>query len=152
VAWFETMVAKAGIDLRLGHEATADDLRGFDAVVIATGVLPRDPGIPGQDVPNVPGYAEALRGAPVGHAEPGAVAPRMGRGQHGDKPGRACRRRTTARAARAQGHAVATESGKAGAAAGQDDRVESPRQTAGQGCGDAGGVLPAAALSPTGWR
>lgn len=39
----------------------------------------------------------------------------------------------------AQGHAVATESGKAGAAAGQDDRVESPRQTAGQGCGDAGG-------------
>jgi len=66
VAWFATMVAKAGIDLRLGHEATADDLRGFDAVVIATGVLPRDPGIPGQDVPNVLGYAEALRGAPVG--------------------------------------------------------------------------------------
>lgn len=61
VAWFATMVAKAGIDLRLGHEATADDLRGFDAVVIATGVLPRDPGIPGQDVPNVLGYAEVLR-------------------------------------------------------------------------------------------
>jgi 2,4-dienoyl-CoA reductase (NADPH2) len=60
------MVAKAGIDLRLGHEATADDLRGFDAVVIATGILPRDPGIPGQDGPNVPGYAEALRGAPAG--------------------------------------------------------------------------------------
>ncbi|MFN5827373.1 MAG: FAD-dependent oxidoreductase, partial [Rhodobacterales bacterium] len=57
VAWFATMVAKAGIDLRLGHEATVDDLRGFDEVVIATGVLPRDPGIPGQDGPNVLGYA-----------------------------------------------------------------------------------------------
>ncbi|MCA3437405.1 MAG: FAD-dependent oxidoreductase [Rhodobacter sp.] len=66
VAWFTTMVAKAGIDLRLGHEATVDDLRGFDEVVIATGVLPRDPGIPGQDEPNVLGYAEVLRGAPVG--------------------------------------------------------------------------------------
>ncbi|MEY3308748.1 MAG: hypothetical protein RLZZ413_2786, partial [Pseudomonadota bacterium] len=66
VAWFATMVEKSGIDLRLGHQATVDDLRGFDEVVIATGVLPRDPGIPGQDGPNVLGYVDVLRGAPVG--------------------------------------------------------------------------------------
>ena len=66
VDWFTTMVGKAGIDLRLGCEATADDLRGFEEVVIATGVLPRDPGIPGQDGPNVLGYIDVLRGAPVG--------------------------------------------------------------------------------------
>ena len=66
VDWFTTMVGKAGIDLRLGCEATVDDLRGFDEVVIATGVLPRDPGIPGQDGPNVLSYIDVLRGAPVG--------------------------------------------------------------------------------------
>ena len=66
VDWFTTMVGKAGIDLRLGCEATADDLRGFEEVVIATGVLPRDPGIPGQDGPNVLSYIDVLRGAPVG--------------------------------------------------------------------------------------
>jgi 2,4-dienoyl-CoA reductase (NADPH2) len=66
VAWFETMVGKAGIDLRLGAEAQAVDLRGYDDVVIATGVLPRDPGIPGQDAANVLNYADVLNGAPVG--------------------------------------------------------------------------------------
>ena len=66
VDWFTTMVGKAGIDLRLGCEATVDDLRGFEEVVIATGVLPRDPGIPGQDGPNVLSYIDVLRGAPVG--------------------------------------------------------------------------------------
>jgi 2,4-dienoyl-CoA reductase (NADPH2) len=66
VDWFTTMVGKAGIDLRLGCEATVDDLRGFEEVVIATGVLPRDPGIPGQDGPNVLNYIDVLRGAPVG--------------------------------------------------------------------------------------
>jgi len=66
VDWFTTMVGKAGIDLRLGCEATVDDLRGFEEVVIAAGVLPRDPGIPGQDGPNVLGYTDVLRGAPVG--------------------------------------------------------------------------------------
>ena len=66
VDWFATMVGKAGIALRLGCEAGEDDLRWFDEVVIATGVLPRDPGIPGQDGPNVLSYSDVLRGAPVG--------------------------------------------------------------------------------------
>ena len=62
VAWFVTMVAELGVTLKLGHEATVNDLTGFDEVIIATGVLPRDPGIPGQDGPNVLSYIDVLRG------------------------------------------------------------------------------------------
>ncbi len=65
--WYRVMVADAGITLELGQEVTADDLTGFDEVVIATGVNPRDPAIPGQDRPNVLSYVDVLRdGAPVG--------------------------------------------------------------------------------------
>jgi 2,4-dienoyl-CoA reductase (NADPH2) len=66
VDWFAGSVARAGVDLRLGAAAGPDDLRGFDEVVVATGTLPRDPGLPGQDQPHVLGYAEVLAGAPVG--------------------------------------------------------------------------------------
>ncbi|PZQ97866.1 MAG: NADPH-dependent 2,4-dienoyl-CoA reductase [Cereibacter sphaeroides] len=66
VRWFETMVAKRKIDLRLGVEVGVDDLRDFDEVVVATGVLPRDPNIPGQDGANVLGYIDVLNGAPAG--------------------------------------------------------------------------------------
>ena len=67
VEWFATMVAELGITLELGREVTAEDLTGFDEVIIATGVVPRDPEIPGQDGPNVLSYIDVLRGgAPVG--------------------------------------------------------------------------------------
>ncbi len=66
VAWFGTMVAQSGITLRLGEEATAEALEGFDEVIIATGVRPRDPGIPGQDGANVRSYIEVLKGAKIG--------------------------------------------------------------------------------------
>jgi len=67
VEYYEAMVAEAGIKLRLGEVADVDALAGFDEVVIATGVLPRDPAIPGQDGPNVLSYIDVLRGkAPVG--------------------------------------------------------------------------------------
>ena len=62
VRWFETSVATRGIDLRLGVAPTVDDLTGFDEVIVATGVKPRDPGIPGQDGPNVFNYVEVLAG------------------------------------------------------------------------------------------
>jgi len=64
VDWFAASVAAAGIETRLGSVATVDDLRGFDAVIIATGVTPRDPGIPGQE--RALSYLEVLQGAPVG--------------------------------------------------------------------------------------
>ncbi|XOY57026.1 MAG: FAD-dependent oxidoreductase [Rhodobacterales bacterium] len=63
VDYYDTMVAKADITLALGRVATPDDLAGFDEIVIATGVLPRDPAIPGQDGPNVVSYIDVLRGA-----------------------------------------------------------------------------------------
>ncbi len=64
VDWFKTEVAASGVDIRLGQEATVADLRGFDEVVIATGVLPRDPEISGQE--RALGYIDVLRGAKVG--------------------------------------------------------------------------------------
>ncbi len=64
VRWFETKVARAGVETRLGAKTGVDDLRGFDEVVIATGVSPRDPGIPGQE--RAISYIDVLRGAPVG--------------------------------------------------------------------------------------
>ncbi|MEX5578500.1 FAD-dependent oxidoreductase [Pseudophaeobacter sp. A-200-2] len=67
VDWYRSMVADAGITLELGREVQAEDLTGFDEVVIATGVIPRDPGISGQDRDNVLSYIDVLRGkAPVG--------------------------------------------------------------------------------------
>ncbi|WP_373635780.1 FAD-dependent oxidoreductase [Yoonia sp. SS1-5] len=67
VDYYKTMVAKAGITLKLGMTATTDGLAEFDEIIIATGVAPRDPAIPGQDGPNVLSYIDVLRGkAPVG--------------------------------------------------------------------------------------
>ncbi|MBY6113165.1 NADPH-dependent 2,4-dienoyl-CoA reductase [Mameliella alba] len=67
VDWFAAMVQEAGVTLQLGTEATPEALEGFDAVIVATGVLPRDPQIPGQDHPSVLGYVDVLRnGADVG--------------------------------------------------------------------------------------
>ncbi|MCU0803333.1 MAG: FAD-dependent oxidoreductase, partial [Rhodobacteraceae bacterium] len=64
VAWFAASLARAGVDVRLGQAAAVEDLRGFDAVVIATGVTPRDPQIAGQA--HAISYADVLNGAPVG--------------------------------------------------------------------------------------
>ena len=67
VDWFAAMIEARGVTLRLGAEATVDDLAGFDAVIVATGVLPRDPQIEGQDHPMVRGYVDVLKnGAEVG--------------------------------------------------------------------------------------
>jgi 2,4-dienoyl-CoA reductase (NADPH2) len=67
VAWYRRMMAEHGVALRLGQEVTAGDLDGFDEVIVATGVLPRDPAIPGQDGDNVLSYVDVLHGkAPVG--------------------------------------------------------------------------------------
>ena len=63
VAWFETMLAQSDVDLRLGTEATPELLGDFDHVIIATGVLPRDPEIPGQERDNVISYIDAISGA-----------------------------------------------------------------------------------------
>ncbi|MBO9407893.1 NADPH-dependent 2,4-dienoyl-CoA reductase [Shimia sp. R9_1] len=67
VDWYEAMIADLDIEIRLNTEATANTLAGFDEVIIATGIVPRDPGIPGQDRPEVMSYLDVLRDKkPVG--------------------------------------------------------------------------------------
>ena len=64
---FCVALADAGVDVRLNTRATADDLAGYDEVVLATGVLPRRPDIAGIDHPKVLSYVDVLAGdAPVG--------------------------------------------------------------------------------------
>ncbi|QTN37497.1 NADPH-dependent 2,4-dienoyl-CoA reductase [Cognatishimia activa] len=61
VDWYDVMLKDLGVDIQLGREVGANDLAGFDEVVIATGVTPRDPGIPGQDHEMVLGYLDVLK-------------------------------------------------------------------------------------------
>jgi len=65
VDWFAGQLAATGVTLRLGRDAVPDDLAGFDAVVVATGVRPRDPGIPVTGAAQVVGYADVLSGRVV---------------------------------------------------------------------------------------
>ncbi|GGA18448.1 NADPH-dependent 2,4-dienoyl-CoA reductase [Neptunicoccus cionae] len=61
VDYYTHAVSKSDIDTRLGQFVSADDLQGFDEVIIATGVTPRDPAIEGQDRDNVVNYIDVLR-------------------------------------------------------------------------------------------
>ena len=66
VTWFDTMLRKAGVALRLGQEVRPNDLTGFDEVILATGVIPRDPQIPTDPGAKVFSYANILNGADPG--------------------------------------------------------------------------------------
>jgi 2,4-dienoyl-CoA reductase (NADPH2) len=63
--WFRHRIAESGVTLRLTTQADAGNLRGFDAIVLATGVVPRRVDFPGHDHPRVVGYFDVLRGAVV---------------------------------------------------------------------------------------
>ncbi len=62
VDWYRTQLDSSGVTVSLGVDVAPDDLKEFDEVVIATGVVPRDPVIDGQDSPNVVNYVDVLRG------------------------------------------------------------------------------------------
>ncbi|MFD3969961.1 FAD-dependent oxidoreductase [Streptomyces cyaneofuscatus] len=65
--YFRTRLTELDVELRLSTRADAGTLDGFDEIVLATGVEPRTPAIPGTDHPNVVSYLDVLRdGAPVG--------------------------------------------------------------------------------------
>ncbi|WP_335932761.1 NADPH-dependent 2,4-dienoyl-CoA reductase [Streptomyces sp. PTD5-9] len=59
--FFRTRLAEEKVELRLGTRAAAKTLEGFDEIVLATGVTPRSPSIPGLDHPSVVGYLDVLR-------------------------------------------------------------------------------------------
>ena len=63
--YFGERLRETGVTLRLGTRATADILAAgsFDEVLLATGVVPRDPQISGQDHPSVVSYLEVLNGS-----------------------------------------------------------------------------------------
>ncbi|PBB07501.1 NADPH-dependent 2,4-dienoyl-CoA reductase [Kocuria sp. WRN011] len=66
IRYFSTRLKELGVTVRTGHRAAQEDLAFADRVVIAAGVDPRQPGIPGVTGPTVLGYKEVLEGAPVG--------------------------------------------------------------------------------------
>ena len=58
--YFAGELERLGVDLRLGARAGADALAGFDAVVVATGVVPRPVALPGAELAHVLSYAQLL--------------------------------------------------------------------------------------------
>ncbi|MDX3753561.1 NADPH-dependent 2,4-dienoyl-CoA reductase [Streptomyces sp. AK08-02] len=65
--YFRHQLDAHGVDVRLDTHVTAADLTTYDEIVVATGVTPRTPDIPGIDHPSVVGYLDVLRdNAPVG--------------------------------------------------------------------------------------
>jgi len=54
-------VETTGVQLHLNQPVQAQDLAGFDEVVVATGVTPRDPKIPGQEHAKVLSYIDVLK-------------------------------------------------------------------------------------------
>ncbi len=65
VNWYQTMLDERGVSLRLGRAADVDQLAEFDEVIIATGVLPRDPGIVVEGDAHVVNYIDILTGREV---------------------------------------------------------------------------------------
>jgi len=61
--YFRTMLKKEGVQVKLNTEVSYDDMEksNKDKWVVATGVIPRDPKIPGQEHPNVLSYIDVLK-------------------------------------------------------------------------------------------
>ncbi|MBS0584464.1 MAG: NADPH-dependent 2,4-dienoyl-CoA reductase [Proteobacteria bacterium] len=65
--YFGHRIEDTGVELRLGTTATVEALRGFDGVILATGIVPRTLDIPGADRANVLSYGDVLlQRKPVG--------------------------------------------------------------------------------------
>jgi 2,4-dienoyl-CoA reductase (NADPH2) len=58
--YFSVRLKETGVDLQLNRRPASADFSGYDHVVVATGVTPRTPPIPGADHPKVLSYPEAI--------------------------------------------------------------------------------------------
>ena len=157
IRYYSGMLDKHGVVVRLNTRAGVDELAGYDEVVLATGVAPRIPDIPGIDHPMVLSYAEAIMGRPVGKtvavvgaggigfdvseflvtdkipdAESEGVEGGVGRG----RPAGGTRRIDDAdpRAGRPLGVSAAAHQGSAGSWAWQDVGLGAPGVAEGQRC------------------
>jgi len=63
IAYYAERLRRAGAAVRLPCTPAAAELEQFDEVVLATGIDPRRPPIPGIEHPRVVGYTEALSGS-----------------------------------------------------------------------------------------
>ena len=63
VRYFGRQIELTGVTLHLNTQVTAANILAgdYDGAIIATGVMPRDPAIPGQDHPMVLSYIDVLR-------------------------------------------------------------------------------------------
>ncbi|GAA1034657.1 MULTISPECIES: NADPH-dependent 2,4-dienoyl-CoA reductase [Amycolatopsis] len=67
IRYYTRRLEVTGVKVHLGTRVTAAELTGFDEVVLATGVTPRVPSLPGIDHPKVLSYVDVVRhGKPVG--------------------------------------------------------------------------------------
>src|SRR5699024_9879443 len=67
IRYYTRQLELLGVELHLNTRIEPGELtEDFEHVVIATGVSPRVPDIPGIDHPNVVSYVDVFRGAPVG--------------------------------------------------------------------------------------
>jgi 2,4-dienoyl-CoA reductase (NADPH2) len=60
--YYGRMIERTGVELVLGRRVSAGDLGAFEHVVLATGIVPRVPVIPGIDHPKVAGYTDIVMG------------------------------------------------------------------------------------------
>jgi 2,4-dienoyl-CoA reductase (NADPH2) len=67
IEYFRGELERSGVDLRLSTRVSAEDLGGYDEVVLATGVYPRKVSFPGADHEKVVSYLDVLNnGVEVG--------------------------------------------------------------------------------------
>ncbi|MDR6447290.1 2,4-dienoyl-CoA reductase (NADPH2) [Paraburkholderia terricola] len=68
IRYFQSQLRRHRVDVRLDTRVDPALLAAgaYDDVIVATGIVPRRPAIPGIDGPNVLSYVDVLRGAPVG--------------------------------------------------------------------------------------
>ena len=60
--YFDQRITETGVELRLDTRVEAAQLAGFDAIVLATGIVPRTADFPGAGHPSVVGYLDLLGG------------------------------------------------------------------------------------------
>ena len=62
IRYFTHKLEETGVEVKLGTVASAENLSGFDEVVLATGILPRRVAFPGSDHAKVVSYLDVLSG------------------------------------------------------------------------------------------
>ena len=76
VAYFAERLLRAGVTVQLNRSPKEGDLKDYDEIVLATGVEPRRPDIPGIEHPSVVGYVDVL----AGRAQVGETVAMIGMG------------------------------------------------------------------------